>query len=236
MAFMRLDPSIVSTMSTFLHSHTPLLCVSKDSARGVEAFKEELMRKFHDAEFQVEWLGVRVGGNLQMRVTRKLDRVFRGFRLGAGDREDIVRWWYGTSVALEIFCARYNFPASFLQGASFHAVLRECYEHSEMRQYDFGSFKDFWRRQTTVNIDAIIPRGIWYNEVYVNARDISCPYLGKSVREVLGTLICAIEREEYCYAHCEQCRLEREQIRGECRLEEEQWRLEREQVSRSDSD
>ena len=93
-------------------------------------------------------------------------------------------------------------------GTSFHAVLRACYEHSEMRQYDFGLFKDFWRRQTSVNIDAIIPREkMWYNKKYIEAQDMGCPYLGKSVREALWTLICAIEEREYCIEHygCEAC-------------------------------
>ena len=122
MAFLQLDPSILNIMPTFLQFHTPLLCVSKDWARGVEAFKEELMRKFHDAEFQVEWL--RVAGNLQMRVARKLAPL-----LQLGEVPNIIRWWHGTSVALGMFCGRYRFP-----GASFDAVFRQCYEHSEMSQ------------------------------------------------------------------------------------------------------
>ena len=54
MAFLQLDPSIVNTMSTFLQFHTPLLCVSKDWARGVEAFKAELTRKV--IERREQWL------------------------------------------------------------------------------------------------------------------------------------------------------------------------------------
>ena len=98
MAFLQLDPSIVNTMSTFLQFHTPLLCVSKDWARGVETFKAELTRKFHDAEFQVEWL--RVGGKLQFRVTRALAQL-----LLHGEVPNILRWWCGTSVALGMFFA-----------------------------------------------------------------------------------------------------------------------------------
>ena len=180
------------------------------------------MRKFHYAEFQVEWLGV--GGKLQMRVTRKLaSQPSLTNLLQDGRLPNIIRWWYGTSVALDMFCARYSFPASLLQGASFHAVLRECYEHSEMRGlYDFGLFLDFWIRESSVNIDEIIPREIWHDKnyigrkrkkSYIETRCMGCPYLGKSVFEVLGTLICAIQGTEFCDFYCEHCNLARSQLR-----------------------
>ena len=188
MAFLQLDPAIVNIMSTFLQF--PLLWVSKDWARGVEDFKAEITRKFLYAEFKVEWLGV--GSKMQMRVTRALTQLSLH-----GEVPNIIRWWQGTSEALGMFCGRYRFP-----GASFDAVVRQCYVHSEMSQYDLGLFKDFLRRETSVKLDEIITREIWHDKNYIEARDMGCPYLRKSVLEVLWTLICAIQGTQFCIEHC----------------------------------
>ncbi len=57
--------------------------------------------------------------------------------------------------------------------------------------YDFHMFEDVFRHRTVDNFEDPLGERLFYSGGYVSARHMTCKRLGRSIGEVLDTLLCA---------------------------------------------
>ena len=68
--------------------------------------------------------------------------------------------------------------------------------------YDFCMFEDVFHQRTVDNLEAPLEERLFYAAGYVKARGMSCKHLGRSIGEVLATLLCAMAGTTYCPSKC----------------------------------
>ena len=123
-----------------------------------------------------------------------LDKICR-FHLGQPsegiDKE--VLFWIEAQLHLGLLCRRN--PTSLL------VVLELCFRRSSFSKYSFKGLFPPWRlcEDMHMGIGHFSPGGV----ALVNARDMGCSQLGRSVNEVLASLWCMRVRGHYC-----SCRME----------------------------
>ena len=105
-------------------------------------------------------------------------------QIGDCQLDDKALWWYRTQLYLSLYIERNR--------TSFQGILRQCYEYSEFRGYNFSMFEDLYRIHTDHCLDRPLHQALFGNSRYVKARDLGCATLGTSIDEVLRTLICVM--------------------------------------------
>ena len=172
---------ILEVLATYMRFHKVIACVGKDWAQAVKAMKKDLRRKFLNSKFDVECLGHldHSGPVLERRLSRVVHK-----QIGDCQLDDKALWWYRTQLYLSLYIERNR--------TSFQGILRQCYEYSEFRGYNFSMFEDLYRIHTAHCLDRPLHQALFRNSRYVKARDLGCATLGTSIDEVLRTLICVM--------------------------------------------
>ncbi len=87
---------------------------------------------------------------------------------------------------------------------SFQELLRRCYLFSPYRGYDFDMFEGVHRHcvMSQETLERPLGSQLFKDAGFVSARDLGCQHLGRSINEVLQTLICASEGTTFCPDMC----------------------------------
>ena len=85
-------------------------------------------------------------------------------------------------------------------------TLRECFEYSEFKGYGFSILERQYREWSENIRPYLLSNAVWTGVFtrsrYVLTRQMRCEMLDKSIKEVLLTLICAMERTEFRRSFC----------------------------------
>ena len=81
-------------------------------------------------------------------------------------------------------------------------ILEQCYIFSNCSGYDFSMFQEVYREITSENLDEPFGFILFWDPGFSAARNLECVRLGRSIDEVLLTLICAKEGKHYCPVRC----------------------------------
>ena len=125
-----------------------------------------------------------------------MDKLCR-LRLGraSDDVEKEVLLWYEAQLHLGLLCRR--------NVTSLRDVLRRCFSYSSFSTYSFEGLFPEWalRERMHLRIGHLHFHGLGL----VNARNIGCEQLARSVNEVLTSLWCMRAGGCYCSCRTEQC-------------------------------
>ena len=102
------------------------------------------------------------------------------------------------------FCYIYLQNAIGKGNMSFQELLRRCYLFSSYRGYDFDMFEGVYRHcvMSQETLERSLGSQLFKDAGFVYARDLGCQHLGRSINEVLQTLICASEGTTFCPDMC----------------------------------
>ena len=184
--------SMLHVIAIHESSSRVIACVNKEWAQAVNVVISELRRRFLSSDFTVHCLGLATLN--ESMAERRLERVVR-VRVRNHDITDLGLWWYRTQLYL-------HYAISRRCNMSVQRILRRCYVFSGYSGYDVGIFKDVYRYRTSKNLDEPLEARLFCKSGYVQARDLGCANLGRSIDEVLQTLICAKEGTIYCPHMC----------------------------------
>ena len=170
-----------------------LACVNREWLHSVQTVIRELRRGFLDGDFDVDCLAPEVLHNGQAKL--RLQRVLC-MRFGNKGLSEEQVWWFRTQLYLQ-----YATGKSIL---SFQDLLRRCYLFSSYRGYDFDMFEGVYRHcvMSQENLERSLGSQLFKDAGFVSARDLGCQHLGRSINEVLQTLICASEDATFCPYRC----------------------------------
>ena len=170
-----------------------LACVNREWLHSVQTVIRELRRGFLDGDFDVDCLAPEVlhDGQAELRLRRVLC-----MRFGNTCRSKEQVWWFRTQLYLQ-----YATGKSIL---SFQDLLRRCYLFSSYRGYDFDMFEGVYRHcvMSQETLERSLGSQLFKDAGFVYARDLGCQDLGRSIHEVLQTLICASEGRTFCPHMC----------------------------------
>ena len=146
------------------------------------------------SDFDVYCLGNFVGIEFVSKFT--LDKICRrhlGVPSESIDHE--VLFWMEAQLHLGLLCSRSRI--------SLRHVLELCFMRSSFSKYSFKGLFPPWRLSEDMHmcIRHFNPGGL----ALVNARNMGCPQLGRSVNEVLMSLWCMSVGACYCRCHREEC-------------------------------
>ena len=87
---------------------------------------------------------------------------------------------------------------------SFQHLLHRCYRFSSYKGYDFDIFEGVYRHcvMSQESLERSLGSQLFNDARFVYARDLGCQHLGRSINEVLQTLICASEDATFCPYRC----------------------------------
>jgi hypothetical protein len=203
---------------------SPVVCKAWCTAFRNSGFEtEEMLEACLEEEFSLEWLAARHGMESE-EFERQLQRVMDSRRV---EQTDLHRFWYSVSLHLQFW--HRSVPGGF-------AVLRAveiCMSQSKATKgLDSVFFAEVLGRmlvfearevlgQTILvspGLNANIPRTAFRESNFVCVRDLGCLHVGKTIREVLGTLVlvaaeCRARPSQvgwslpgsYCRVYCSLC-------------------------------
>jgi hypothetical protein len=205
---------ILEVLALHMGAHRIIACVSKDWAQAAEFSKNDLVEKFLNGTFDARCLHTFRSMACPFHSTDIYSHMFlesqlsRAVRLSVGEHHhlnDLQLWWYRTQLhlSLSIFSAG-------LDGKSFKDILRECFEYSEFKGYGFSILERQYREWSgDVQPNLLftsVPCGVFRRSLCGVLRDMGCEMLGRSIKEVLLTLICALREIGYRgYCGCRIC-------------------------------
>ena len=170
-----------------------LACVNMAWLHSVRTVIRELRRGFLDGDFNVGCLAPEVlhDGQAKMRLQRILC-----MRYGNKVIDEEVVWWYRTQLYLQYAIGKSKM--------SFQDLLHRCYRFSSYRGYDFDIFEGVYRHcgKSPETLERPLASQLFHDARFVYARDMGCSHLGRSIREVLLTLICASDDTTLCPYVC----------------------------------
>ena len=170
-----------------------LACVNMAWLHSVRTVIRELRRGFLDGDFNVGCLAPEVlhDGQAKMRLQRILC-----MRYGNEVIDEEVVWWYRTQLYLQYAIGKSKM--------SFQDLLHRCYRFSSYRGYDFDIFEGVYRHcsKSQETLERPLASQLFHDARFVYARDMGCSHLGRSIREVLLTLICASDDTTLCPYVC----------------------------------
>ena len=167
-----------------------LACVNRKWLHSVRTVIRELRRGFLDGDFHVGCLAPDVlnDGQAELRLQRVLCMRYGNTGL---DEEQV--WWFRTQLYLQYAIGKSKM--------TFQDLLHRCYRFSSYRGYDFeGVYRHCVMSQET--LERSLGSQLFKDAGFVYARDLGCQHLGRSINEVLQTLICASEGTTFCPDMC----------------------------------
>ena len=182
-------PEFREPIVLFLPSFRGLAFVNRDWNDSVLKTIINLRNEFGNGIFQVDWLieqSLSSGlGHLVRNPEIQLQRLLEKNRLS--DVDPIRRWWYNMQLHLHGFWAKYvdrNRHSLSVEMFFEFYYGRRC---QELFPDVFGSTGSF----ITVNQ--------FFHLGFLRTRDLGCAKLGRSVKEVFGTLVCMETGSSYCH-------------------------------------
>ena len=170
-----------------------LACVNMEWLHSVRTVIRELRRGFLDGDFHVGCLAPEVlnDGQAELRLQRVLCMRYGNTGL---DEEQV--WWFRTQLYLQYAIGKSKM--------SFQDLLHRCYRFSSYRGYDFDIFEGVYRHcvMSQESLERSLGSQLFNDARFVYARDLGCQHLGRSINEVLQTLICASEDATFCPYRC----------------------------------
>ena len=189
---------ILQVLATYMGAHRIIACVSKDWAQAAELSINDLVEKFLNGTFDAQCLtqhSVRSTGVFEQRLWRVV-------HLSVGEHHalnDLELWWYRTQLHLSLSIGPLKNEKSFKD------ILRECFEYSEFKGYGFSilerQYREWSENIRPFLLSGAVWTGVFTRSRYVLTRQMRCEMLGKSIKEVLLTLICALRGigyQQYC--------------------------------------
>ena len=189
---------ILEVLAAHMGAHRIIACVSKDWAQAAELSINDLVEKFLNGTFDAQCLTQH-----SVRSTDMFEhRLWRVVRLSVGEHHalnDLELWWYRTQLHLSLSIG------SLENEKSFKDILRECFEYSEFKGYGFSilerQYREWSENIRPFLLSGAVWTGVFTRSRYVLTRQMRCEMLGKSIKEVLLTLICALRGigyQQYC--------------------------------------
>ena len=185
-----------------------LLCVDRSWKDVVLRIIDILRNKLLKRDFDVVWLERDHGAPLFTSPDVRLRRLLTKHQV-LDTLDETGRWWYNVQLHLYRFCQKKSYY-SVPHHATYEDIFAICYSNciaGYCRKELFPHFEGYCRR------DSVLPHeGMLYQRVgsslrlhdafqelgFVKARDLGCCNLGRSVAEVLGTVLCMLRHDMYC--------------------------------------
>ena len=197
-----LQGSILQVIAIHTRASWVIACVNREWLEAVNAARNELTRGFLGSVCIL--LCLRPAEYDNSLVDKRLQREVR-LRFHRGAISEDRLWWCRTQLYMHHAAAVYHM--------SFQAIFRRCHLFSIHSGYDFHIFEDVCRHRTSENLDEPLDERLFWNGGYVSARDLGCINLGRSIDDVLQTLICAKAGTKYCPNMCGCAEEDRQMLR-----------------------
>ena len=174
-----LPRTVTSTVALYIPALHVMTTVDRHWKHIVGCAKRDLIECFLCSNFDVHCLGdLFAMENVRKPILDKICRLHLG-QLSEGIQKEVL-FWYEAQLHLGLLCRSNR--------TSLRHVLRRCFKHSTFGAYGFADF--FPESRLTKDMHLCIhhfnPGGV----ALVNARDMGCWQLGRSVNEVLMSLWC----------------------------------------------
>ena len=183
----------------YLRSFRSIAYLNKAWHAAVCGLADLLYERFLDSKFSVDMLcddrgSLLAAGNGNIRVNRKLQAV--GVK-----NVDIGRCWYTAQLYFHRFCgANVNLRLGGGRGFRLRDILLHCGRNSDIgKSYNF---RQLLAEPKWITDDRCVTRGMFAKKRFVKTRDLGCPLLGYTVREVFRTIQCMIWGKTYCKVFC----------------------------------
>ena len=189
-----LPRTVTSTVALYIPALHVMATVDRHWKHIVGCAKRDLIECFLCSNFDVHCLGdLFAMENVRKPILDKICRLHLG-QPSEGIQKEVL-FWYEAQLHLGLLCRRNR--------TSLRDVLRRCFNYSTFRTYGFADFFPESRLTKDMHlcIDHFNPGGV----ALVNARDMGCWQLGRSVNEVLMSLWCMSVGACYCRCHAEEC-------------------------------
>ena len=194
MSSWNLPGTVTLTVALYIPSLHVLASVDTNWKHIVGCAKRYLIECFLCSNFDVHCLGDLFANESVSK--HRLDKLCR-LRFGKPSEgiEREVLFWYEAQLHLGLLCKR--------NCTSLRDVLRLCFRHSPFSTYGFKGLFPEWTLSEDVHLR--IEHWHFHGLGIVNARDMRCQQLARSVNEVLTSLWCMRVGGCYCSCHTERC-------------------------------
>ena len=194
MSTWHLPTAVTLTVALYIPSFHILASVDSNWQRIVGCADRYAIDCFLCSNFDVRCLGDLFANESVMKY--RLDRLCR-LRLGEPSKAiaTAVLFWCEAQLHIGLFCSRNR--------TSLRDVLERCFSHSPFFTYGFKGLFPEW--SLTEDMHLLIGHRYFDELALVNARDMGCHHLGRSVNEVLTSLWFMRVGGCYCACHTEQC-------------------------------
>ena len=194
MSSWNLPGTVTLTVALYIPSLHVLASVDTNLKHVVGCATRYIIDGFLCSNFDVHCLGDLFANESVSK--HRLDKLCR-LRLGqpSDGIEKEVLFWYEAQLHLGLLCRR--------NITSLRDVLRRCFSYSSFSTYSFEGLFPEWTLREDMRLR------IWHLHFHglgiVNARNMGCEQLARSVNEVLTSLWCMRAGGCYCSCHTEQC-------------------------------
>ena len=194
MSTWHLPTAVTLTVALYIPSFHILASVDSNWQHIVGCADRYVIECFLCSNFDVRCLGDLFANESVMKY--RLDRLCR-LRLGEPSKAiaTAVLFWCEAQLHIGLFCRRNR--------TSLRDVLERCFSHSPFSTYGFKGLFPEW--SLTEDMHLLIGHRYFDELALVNARDMGCQHLGRSVNEVLTSLWFMRVGGCYCACHTEQC-------------------------------
>ena len=193
-SFRNLPETVTLAVALYMPSLRALASVDKNLRYIVGWAKRDIIDAFLCSDFDVHSLRDFVGNEFVIKpMLDKICRLHLGHPSDGIDKE--VLFWFAAQLHVGLLCKRSR--TSLLE------VMQLCFMRSSFSKYSFKGLFPPWRLTKDMHmcIGHFNPGGV----ALVNARDMGCWRLGRSVNEVLMSLWCMSVGACYCCCHAEEC-------------------------------
>ena len=194
MSTSHLPTSVTLTVALYIQSFYILASVDSNWKHIVGCADPYVIECFLGSNFDVRCLGDLFANESVMKY--RLDRLCR-LRLGEPSKAiaTAVLFWCEAQLHIGLFCRRNR--------TSLRDVLERCFSHSPFSTYGFKGLFPEW--SLTEDMHLLIGHRYFDELAFVNARDMGCQHLGRSVNEVLTSLWFVRVDGCDCACHTVQC-------------------------------
>ena len=194
MSTWHLPTAVTLTVALYIPSFHILASVDSNWKHIVGCADRYVIECFLGSNFDVRCLGDLFANESVMKY--RLDRLCRA-RLGEPSEAipPAVLFWFEAQLHIGLFCSRNR--------TSLRDLLERCFRHSPFSTYGFKGLFPEW--SLTEDMHLLIGHRYFDELALVNARDMGCQHLGRSVNEVLTSLWFMRVDGCYCACHTVQC-------------------------------
>ena len=207
-----LPGTVTLTVALYIPSLHVLATVDTNWKHIVGCANRYIIDSFLCTNFDVRCLGDLFANEGVMMY--RLDKLCRA-RLGEPSEAipSAVLFWFQAQLHIGLFCSRNR--------TSLRDLLERCFRHSPFSTYGFKGLFPEW--SLTEDMHLLIGHRYFDELALVNARDMGCQHLGRSVNEVLTSLWFVRGDGCYCACHTVQCGVS---FTGVC-FKAERWKVPR---------